>query len=265
MTVEPKTSRQADMMREDWNERARENAFLYIASWRKDWDEASFFASGEEDYLALVAPVLEQLQFDPSGKSMTELGCGAGRMTRAFAKRFQSVSAVDISEEMQSRAKVLLCDFKNIRWIATDGITLVNLESDSMDFVFSYLVLQHFPSRELVSSTISEMLRILRPGGTFLFQFNGSEQPTMNWKGRMISTFLDNIAVLGLKRLSQLLARLVHIDPQMIGNTWRGVPLSSSDIDAMVRSGGAVSSAFLGENTPLAWCYGTKRSRESVR
>lgn len=141
---------------------------------------------------------------------------------------------------------------------------MANLESGSMDFVFSYLVLQHFPSRELVSSTIHEMFRILRPTGTFLFQFNGSEQPTMNWKGRLISTFLDNLAVLGLKRVSQSLAQFAHIDPQMIGNTWRGVALSSAEVDSIVRSAGASASAFLGESTPLAWCYGTKRSQESA-
>ena len=262
MTVEPKIAQQADTMREDWNERARQDAFLYIASWRKDWDEASFFVSGEQDYQTLVAPVLQRLHFDPSGKSMAELGCGAGRMTRAFAQRFQSVSAVDISEEMQARAKALLPEFKNILWIPTDGKSLANLDSASMDFAFSYLVLQHFPSRELVFSTIHEMFRILRPGGTFLFQFNGSEQPTMNWKGRMISTFLDNLAVLGLKRLSQSIARLARIDPQMLGKTWRGVALTSADVNAMVRPAGAATSAFLGENTPLAWCYGTKQLQE---
>ncbi len=262
MSVEPKTAQQAENMREDWNERARQDAFLYIASWRKDWDEASFFASGEEDYLKLVAPVLQRLQFDPSNKSMAELGCGAGRMTRSFAQHFHFVSAVDISEEMQSRAKIFLHEFKNIIWVVTDGKSLGNLESNSVDFVFSYLVLQHFPSRELVFSTIHEMFRILRPGGTFLFQFNGSLMPTMNWKGRMISTFLDNLAVLGLKRFSQRLARFAHIDPQMIGKTWRGVALASSDVDSLVRSAGASSASFLGENTPLAWCYGTKKAQE---
>ena len=52
-------------MRRDWDERARRNAFLYIASWRKDWNDATFFESGEQDYVQLVVPILEKLQFDP--------------------------------------------------------------------------------------------------------------------------------------------------------------------------------------------------------
>src|SRR5256885_8096495 len=84
------------MMRRDWDERARSNAFHYIASWRKDWNLKSFVDSGDEDYERLVRPILETLQFDPRGKSMIELGCGAGRMTRSFAQRFAQVTAVDI-------------------------------------------------------------------------------------------------------------------------------------------------------------------------
>jgi len=34
-----------EFMRQDWDERARKDAFYYIASWRKDWTEESFFQS----------------------------------------------------------------------------------------------------------------------------------------------------------------------------------------------------------------------------
>ena len=47
----------ARMMRRDWDERARKDAFYYIASWRKDWDLQAFLKSGEEDYERLVAPL----------------------------------------------------------------------------------------------------------------------------------------------------------------------------------------------------------------
>ena len=53
----------ADLMRKDWDERARKDAFHYIASWRKDWTPESFFQSGEEDYKRLVAPVFDRLRW----------------------------------------------------------------------------------------------------------------------------------------------------------------------------------------------------------
>ncbi len=247
-------------MRRDWDERARRNAFLYIASWRKDWNEASFFESGEQDYVRLVLPVLQNLQFDPASKSMTEFGCGAGRMTRSFAQRFLSVSAVDISAEMQSRAKAYLRSFSNIRWVLSDGETLSEIENHSVDFVFSYLVLQHMPNKEVVFSSVVEMMRILRPGGAFLFQFNGSKRPTMNWKGRVLSGALDGLSSVGLKRVSQRMASLVGIDPEMVGKTWRGAALSTEEIVEVVRTGKGSPEGFLNPDTPLAWCYGYKHT-----
>jgi ubiquinone/menaquinone biosynthesis C-methylase UbiE len=245
-------------MRRDWDERARRDAFLYIASWRKDWDEASFFESGEQDYLRLVHPILQKLQFDPATETAAEFGCGAGRMTRSFAQRFRSVTAVDISEEMQSRAKGYLRSFSNIRWVLSSGETISGIESASVDFVFSYLVLQHMPTKEVAFSSIREMMRILRPGGAFLFQFNGSKQPTMNWKGRAISGILDGMASMGLHRASRRIASLFEIDPEMVGKTWRGAALTSEEIAEAVRSGQASPEEFLDAGTPLAWCYGHK-------
>ena len=57
---------------------------------------------------------------------------------------------------------------------------------DSSWCVFSYLVLQHLPTEELAITYVQEMLRVLRPGGAFLFQFNGSYKSTTNLPGRVL-------------------------------------------------------------------------------
>jgi SAM-dependent methyltransferase len=247
-----------DSMRRDWNERARHDAFLYIASWRHDWTEEEFFASGEADVQRIVHPILERLSVNAAQSDMAELGCGAGRMTRAFATQFRSVAAIDISEEMQQRAKKYLSGFSNIRWVLVDGVMLAAVDSSSLDFVFSYMVLQHYPNTELIAASIQEMLRTLRPGGSFLFHFNGSHRPTMNWRGRAISAILDGLCSVGLKRPGQAIARLTGIDPEMIGKTWRGVAISSEEVDRMVRHAGGVPIGFDGLDTPFAWCFGRK-------
>ena len=248
-------------MRRDWNERARKDAFRYIASWKDDWNEESFFASGEADYERLVEPIVTPLGIRSKGSAMAELGCGAGRMTRAFTRRFRSVTAIDVSEEMQSRAKGYLKGTNNVRWVLTDGVTLKGVETGAMDFVFSYLVLQHYPSAELIAGSIREMMRMLRPGGAFLFQFNGSQRATMNWRGRVVSALLDGLCSVGLKRFAQWCARLAGIDPEMIGKTWRGVALRSEEVDTMVRNAGGLPAGFQGADSPLAWCFGHKASQ----
>ena len=247
-----------DSMRRDWNERARQDAFLYIASWRHDWTEQEFFASGEADVQRIVHPILERLSVTAAQSDMAELGCGAGRMTRAFAGQFQSVTAIDISEEMQQRAKSYLASFPNVRWVLVDGVALAPIDSSSLDFVFSYMVLQHYPNAELIAASIREMLRILRPGGSFLFHFNGSHRPTMNWKGRAISAVLDGLCTIGLKRPAQSMARLAGIDPEMIGRTWRGVAVTSEQLERMVRDACGAPVGFDGLETPFAWCFGRK-------
>lgn len=250
-------------MRIDWDARAQRDAFHYIASWRKDWDAASFFASGEKDVQELAAPVLERLALDATDKTMAEIGCGVGRMTRSFASRFRAVIAVDISEEMLARAKNNLSDLSNVTWILSDGQSISGLPTKSLDFVFSYLVLQHYPSPELVDGTIREMLRALKPEGAYLFQFNGSHQPTMNRKGVLITSLLDALADTGFMRLSQFIAGTINIDPHMVGSTWRGVALSSGEIAQMVQGAGGWSPKFIEEMSPMAWCYGRKRSSGS--
>ena len=126
-----------EFMRQDWDERARKDAFYYIASWRKDWTEESFFQSGEEDYKQLVAPILERLRWDPHGKVMLELGCGAGRMTRSFALRFSRVYAFDISAEMLRHAKALLPGATNIEWTLGNGANLSQMVDGTVDFAIS--------------------------------------------------------------------------------------------------------------------------------
>jgi hypothetical protein len=133
-----------------------------------------------------------------------------------------------------------------------------------VDFAFSYLVLQHMPEKEVVFNSIREMMRILRPGGAFLFQFNGFDKATMNFKGRAVSSVLDNLASLGLKGVSQKIAGAAGIDPEMVGKTWRGVSLSADEITKAVQSGHASPEGFLNLNTPMTWCYGRKSPETSA-
>ena len=80
----------SEMMRRDWDDRARRDAFHYIASWKQDWSIESFLASGEKDYATLVSPVLERCGISVNGEVMVELGCGAGRMTSNFGRRLDT-------------------------------------------------------------------------------------------------------------------------------------------------------------------------------
>jgi SAM-dependent methyltransferase len=247
-----------ESMRQDWDERARQDAFHYIASWRSDWTEESFFESGEKDYETMVAPVLARRCWQAADKTMLELGCGTGRMTKTFAERFGRVVAVDISTEMLARAKALLPEARNITWTLGNGSDLSVVPGASMDFVFSYIVLQHMPTRELTLVYIGELLRVLKPGGIFLFQFNSLARPSMNWRGRLVWGAVDLPWSLGWIRASRSLASAFGLNPALAGKSWRGVALDAATVQKTVQTSGGIVEEVTGEGTDRAWCSGTK-------
>jgi SAM-dependent methyltransferase len=245
-------------MRRDWDDRARKNAFFYIASWRENWEAADFFQSGEEDYDRFVAPVLAANGVTPSGKSMLELGCGAGRMTRSFAGRFDGVIAHDVSSEMLTKAGELLKDLSNVTWVHANGMNLRPTPDSSVDFVFSYLVLQHLPEESLIRTYIQEMIRVLRPSGICLFQFNGSSAPSMNWRGRLAWGVINAIWKLRLRSLARGLAKSLGFDPEMSGKSWHGPAVKGAWISEATKSSGAEVIEIKGDGTPIAWCVARK-------
>jgi SAM-dependent methyltransferase len=177
-------------MQQDWDARARENARYYVATGKEDWTDEEFFASGERS-------VAEEIQTDmtnvcqgkdPAQMRVLEIGCGAGRVTRALSKLFGEVHGVDVSGEMIARAKQALADRPNAHVYQNNGTDLsvvsANLE---FDFAFSSIVFQHIPSREVIENYVREVNRLLRPGALFKFQVQGdpslTTDPEDTWLG----------------------------------------------------------------------------------
>jgi SAM-dependent methyltransferase len=163
-------------MRDDWDARARENAFYYIASSRDDWTNDEFFASGEESVRVLAGEDLDAIcrGKSPAKMRMLEIGCGAGRMTRAFSKIFGEVHGVDVSGEMVAKARRLLADRLNAFVHHNSGSDLRVLGDLKLDFAFSFIVFQHIPSKEVVENYVRETARRLKAGGVFKFQIQGA-------------------------------------------------------------------------------------------
>jgi len=245
-------------MRQEWDARARKDAFYYIASWRRDWNVSDFLKSGEDDYQRFVAPVFNRCGFSPKGKRMLELGCGAGRMTHSFATRFGHVTALDVSAQMLDRARKMLPGFGNITWAQASGVDLGAVATKSMDFAFSYLVLQHLPTEEIACMYIRELLRILTPSGICLFQFNGTNVPSMNWKGRLGWSCVDTLWLIHLAGASRFVARQLGFDPEMVGRSWHGPALRIETVVETVNASGGAILETRAENTPMAWCCARK-------
>jgi SAM-dependent methyltransferase len=179
-------TRQLQRMRRDWDQRARENARYYVATGNEQWSEEEFYRTGAAEMEEQILNDLENVcqGKDPKDMRVLEIGCGAGRMTRAMASFFGQVYAVDISSEMVRLARAALRHFPNARVFRNNGKDLSVVrkhwwdrlgfgERLQLDFAFSVIVFQHIPSREIVENYVCEVNRLLRPGGLFKFQVQG--------------------------------------------------------------------------------------------
>ena len=177
-------------MQQDWDARARENARYYVATGKNDWTDDEFFASGERT-------IAEEIQTDminicqgkdPREMRVLEIGCGAGRITRALSNVFGEVHGVDVSGEMISRAKLALSDRPGVHVYQNNGVDLSVIPADLVfDFAFSTIVFQHIPSRDVIENYVREVHRVLRPGALFKFQVQGDASlataPDDTWLG----------------------------------------------------------------------------------
>ncbi len=165
-----------EKMRDEWDRRATENARHFIATANAEWNTEEFFNSGRLNVFFEVLTDLGNVCQGKSAKEMNvlEIGCGAGRMTRALSEVFGQVYAVDVSGEMIARAKEALADRSNVHLFRNSGADLQVLGDVRIDFAFSYIVFQHIPDREVIYSYAREVNRLLRPGGLFKFQVQGA-------------------------------------------------------------------------------------------
>ncbi len=162
-----------DRMREQWDAIATRNAFYGVVSWPEFQaldrvDREKFWATGRRE----VDEFLSRLNLGETRSwSMVEIGCGLGRMTHRFVERFGRVYAVDVSSEMLARARAQWAALPNVEFILGHGNDLPGVADRSIDFVFSFIVLQHVPEPRIVKDYLRETARVLKPGGLAYLQF----------------------------------------------------------------------------------------------
>jgi len=211
-------------MRDDWNARAREDAAFYVACGRRDQSDADFFATATEVINGLE---LELQRVPPTQRSTwkaLEIGCGPGRLMRPMSRHFAEIHGVDVSDEMIALARERLRDTPNAHPHVSDGASLAQFPDESFDFVYSYAVFQHVPSREVIYAYMRETHRVLKTGGLARLQFNGmpaAETSFNTWSGARVTS--SEILEFTQMHDIQLLA-LEGTGTQYMWTTWRKQP-----------------------------------------
>ncbi len=178
-----------EKMRRDWDQRARENARFYVVNSQEHWTDAEFFEGGRKTVANhILTDLINVCQGrEPRDMKVLEIGCGAGRVTRALGELFDEVHAVDVSGEMVTLARTACQDQPNIFIYQNNGTDLQALGDHQFDFAFSSCCFQHIPSYAVIENYVREIARVLRDGALFKFEVQGyvelKSQPGDTWLG----------------------------------------------------------------------------------
>jgi len=209
-------------MRADWNQRALEDAKYYVAFGRREQSDDEFYETAREVLTSLEREMKHLRPGNFRVRRALEIGCGPGRLVWPLSARFGEIHGVDVSDEMIRLGREKLRGIPHAHLHATDGSSLNMFADESFDFVYSYAVFQHIPSKEVVREYLRETKRVLKPGGIFRGQLNGLPEtfPVYDtWSGVRFDD--AEIAEFARENDLQLLA-LEGAGTQYLWTTWRG-------------------------------------------
>jgi len=92
-----------------------------------------------------------------------EIGCGTGYFTKEIVKTGAFVTAIDISPELLNIAKEEIKE-TNVSFVLENAYQMT-FEANSFDSIVGSSVLHHLE----IEKAISEMFRVLKPGGSMYF------------------------------------------------------------------------------------------------
>ena len=135
----------------------------------RDWSKEDLFATGRNEVAVVLGCIAELgIQLDKQSPAL-DFGCGIGRLTRALAEHFPECWGVDISPTMISLAREFNHHIPECRFILNEKDRLECLDDNYFGFIYTSIVLQHI-APALAARYIAELIRVLKPGGSMVFQ-----------------------------------------------------------------------------------------------
>jgi len=117
-----------------------------------------------ELYTAMIDSVVGALALD-RGSNVLEVGCASGFVASGLAPRVGRYCGVDLVEQPLTVARLMA--LPNAEFLQSDGAAL-RFADGSFDAAFAYDVFTNFPTFADGAPLITEMLRVVKPGGRVL-------------------------------------------------------------------------------------------------
>jgi ubiquinone/menaquinone biosynthesis C-methylase UbiE len=142
------------------------------------------------------------LEHCPPGSAL-DVGCGTGALAARLADEGYEVVGLDPSEGM---LRVLGEKAPSVRAVAGSG-TSIPFPDSSFDLVLSVAVMHHIADRDDVRRTLSEMVRVARPGGRVLVWDHNPRNPYWRLLMARVPQDTGDERLIGLRELVDGLVR----------------------------------------------------------
>lgn len=136
----------------------------YYAYWR-DFEATHWWTAGMRD----VASALLELVALPTAGVMLDVGCGSGQGMQWFTRSRPAWRTVGIDPGLEGLTAAVRAGFPTV---AAASATALPIASSSVDLIVTLDVMQHLPLDGGDRVALSEMHRVLRPGGHLFIRTN---------------------------------------------------------------------------------------------
>jgi len=157
-------SERVKTIEEEWDYKAKTN--LRRAIWAEKEPGA-----WENRIPVCMDALLKGVQLSPDA-IILDIGCGIGRLMKAFSPKVKMVYGIDISAEMIKKGEEYLQGIANTKIYKTNGKDLSLFPESTFDFVYSMVTFQHFSTKKLFIDYCHEIYRVLKPEGLTRIQIH---------------------------------------------------------------------------------------------
>ncbi|MPY87967.1 MAG: methyltransferase domain-containing protein [Luteitalea sp.] len=165
----------------DLAERHRTEALFHDRKWAVRYSGPRHY--GAHPTYPIFQRMMALLGEDLAGKRILEYGCGLGWITKEIARRGAQVFAFDISAEAVAKTRKSLeaANLLDRCTVEVMGGEDLHYPDDSFDLVVGFAILHHLDQER----ALTELRRVLKPGGRALFAEPLASNPVINLYRRL--------------------------------------------------------------------------------
>lgn len=151
----------------------KDSEFMNWFNKSKTLDE-SFLVGNKDFNEKIFDQISKKILGDTSKKTALEIGFGGGRLMNAACKVFDNVIGIDIHKSFERTKRILEeAGVSNFSLMYENEIN--KLKNNSIDFIYSFIVFQHFENWEVAERYLDMIDRTLKKDGLAMIYFGRSK------------------------------------------------------------------------------------------